>query len=152
MTTYQTPIVIGIFQDELKAKGAVDGLRDAGFHYDQVGVAITGSNNATPNLAADLMNLGVPQEQANYYDSEYKSGHIVISVRPDGRENEVKEILQNNGAYNHSADHNRSSEFKPADDGVTPPATENNQARAEQDAVAEAATDQETNGGINQGK
>ena len=99
MTTFQTPIIVGIFQDEVKAKNAVDTLRDAGFRYDQVGVAIQSSQNATPNLQSDLENLGVPQEQASYYDDEYKAGHIVVSVRPDGRDSEAKTILDQNGAY-----------------------------------------------------
>ena len=101
MTTYQSPLVVGIFQDELQAKSAVDTLRSAGFRYDQVGVAISSSNNATRDLQADLMSLGVSQEQASYYDSEYKSGHIVVSVRPDGRDPEVLDIMHGNGAYNY---------------------------------------------------
>ena len=99
MTTFQNPIVIGIFQDEIKAKSAVDTLRNAGFRYDQVGVAIQSSQNATPDLQSDLEKLGVPQEQASYYDDEYKSGHIVVSIRPDGRDSEAKNILDQNGAY-----------------------------------------------------
>ncbi|HTI13054.1 MAG TPA: hypothetical protein VL461_00590 [Dictyobacter sp.] len=99
MTTYQTPLVVGVFNDEDHAKSAVETLRGAGFRYDQLGVAIQGSSNATPDLSVDLMNLGVPQEQAHYYDKEYKSGNIVVSVRPDGRDGEVQDILQGNGAY-----------------------------------------------------
>lgn len=101
MTTYQTPIVIGIFQDEIQAKKAVDTLRNAGFRYDQVGVAMSSSTNATSNLQADLVNLGVPEEQANYYDEAYKSGKIVVSIRPDGRNSEVEDILTRSGAYNY---------------------------------------------------
>ena len=101
MTTYQTPIVIGIFQEEVRAKEAVDTLRTAGFRYDQVGVAIQSSQHATSDLEGDLVNLGVPQEQANYYDSEYQAGRIVVSIRPDGRENEAQDILSSNGAYNY---------------------------------------------------
>ncbi|GHO86509.1 hypothetical protein [Dictyobacter formicarum] len=101
MTTYQTPIVIGIFQDEVQAKNAVDTLRNAGFRYDQVGVAINASTNATSNLQTDLVNLGVSEEQAHYYDEAYKSGKIVVSIRPDGRDSEVQDILTSNGAYNY---------------------------------------------------
>lgn len=99
MTTYQTPLVIGIFQDEIQAKNAVDTLRNAGFRYDQVGVAMSTSTNATSDLQADLVNLGISEEQAHYYDEAYKSGKIVVSIRPDGRESEVQGILASNGAY-----------------------------------------------------
>ncbi|GCE05211.1 hypothetical protein [Dictyobacter aurantiacus] len=101
MTTYQTPLVIGIFQDEIQAKNAVDALKSADFRYDQVGVAMSSSMNATSNLQADLVNLGVPEEQAHYYDEEYKSGKIVVSIRPDGRDSEVQDILTRSGAYNY---------------------------------------------------
>lgn len=101
MATYQAPIVVGIFQIEIQAKHAVDAIRGAGFRYDQVGVAISSSSNATPDLQADLINLGVPLEQASYYDTAYKSGSVVVSIRPDGRDNEVRNILSSNGAYNY---------------------------------------------------
>lgn len=109
MTTYKTPIAIGIFQEEIRAKEAVDALRTAGFRYDQVGVAIQSSQHATSDLEGDLVNLGVPQEQANYYDSEYQTGHIVVSIRPDGREEEAQDILSSNGAYNYENQHAESS-------------------------------------------
>src|SRR5689334_2422586 len=98
MTTFQTPIVAGVFQDEDPARNAVNALRNAGFGYDQVGVAMQGGAT-TPDLKHDLMNLGVPEERASYYEHEFKSGHIVVSVRPDGRDDEAKNILQGNGAY-----------------------------------------------------
>jgi hypothetical protein len=101
MATYQTSIIVGIFQDELQAKRAVDALRNSDFRYDQIGVAISSSSNATPDLQADLIKLGVPSEQASYYDSAYKSGKIVVSIRPDGRDDEVKNILRSNGASNY---------------------------------------------------
>ena len=54
MTTLQNPIVVGIFQDEVKAKSAVDTLRNAGFRYDQVGVAISEFTEPTPNLQSEM--------------------------------------------------------------------------------------------------
>jgi hypothetical protein len=119
LTTYETPIVIGIFQDEVHAKDAVDALRGAGFRYDQVGVAIQSSQNATPDLQGDLANLGVPQEQAHYYADAYQSGNIVVSIRPDGRETEAQTILQGNGAYNYNAKELDTTPT-PASDTATP--------------------------------
>jgi hypothetical protein len=101
MTIDQAPIVVGIFHNEIQAKHAVDAIRSAGFRYDQVGVAISSSSNATSDLQADLLNLGVPHEQASYYDNAYQAGGVVVSIRPDGRENEVQGILLSNGASNY---------------------------------------------------
>jgi hypothetical protein len=52
----------------------------------------------TTNLLNDLLNLGVPQERANFYTQHYTAGHAVISVRADGREPEVANILSTDGA------------------------------------------------------
>ena len=60
----------------------------------------------TTNLLNDLLNLGVPQERANFYTQHYTAGHAVISVRADGREPEVANILSTDGAtgYNDTLD------------------------------------------------
>ncbi len=98
----QTPLVVGVFQDERQAKNAIDQLRAAGFGYDQVGVAMREGGAVTKNLLDDLTKLGVPQDRASYYDNEFRSGRTVVSVRPDGRDQEVMSILRNNGAYDYN--------------------------------------------------
>jgi hypothetical protein len=101
VTTYQTPIVAGVFQNPEQAKNAFDMLRNSGFNEDQVGVALPGSSNVKDGLAEEFKKLGVPQDRALYYEREFNAGHIVVSVRPDQREQEAKTILQNNGGYDY---------------------------------------------------
>ena len=101
-TTYQTSIVAGVFRDSEQAKRAVEALRGVGFAYDQVGVAMQGAPNATANLHDDLMRLGVGEERSSYYDNEYRAGRIIVSVRPDGRDEQVSDILKQYGAYDSS--------------------------------------------------
>ncbi len=101
MSTSQTPIVVGIFEQEEQARHALDTLKESGFGYDQVGVATHKSGAAADNLRNDLMSLGISQERATFYDNEFRSGHTVVSVRPDGRESEVSGILRGNGAYDY---------------------------------------------------
>ncbi|GHO44165.1 hypothetical protein [Ktedonospora formicarum] len=107
MSTYQnpnpqqTPIVAGVFQNENQAKVAVDELRKQNFAHDQIGVAIP-QKSQVDSLSQDFMKLGVPQEKATYYEDEFKSGHIVVSVRPDGRDEEAQSILFGSGGYNES--------------------------------------------------
>lgn len=101
MTTYQVSIVAGVFDDENKARHAIEELRKAHFERDQIGVAMRTSGPAVANLRQDLMNLGVPAERASYYDDACREGNIVISVRPDGREQEVRRILDENGAQDY---------------------------------------------------
>lgn len=98
MSTYQNPIVVGVFQNESDAKRAIDDLRDAGFAKDQLGFALREGGAVTTNLLNDLTNLGVPQDRANYYNQQYAAGRAVVSVRADGREQDAANILNNYGA------------------------------------------------------
>lgn len=104
MTTYQTSIVAGVFQNEAQVKEVVDALRNANFRYDQIGVAVANTPTSTADLRGDLIKLGVPQEHADYYESEYNAGHVVVSVRPDGRDSEALDILRRYGSYNYEDD------------------------------------------------
>ncbi len=100
MTTNNIPVIIGIFRNEIAAKEALEALRGAGFKRDQIGVAWHQDVGNT-DYVNSLVNLGVAQEQAVYYDQEFRKGHPVVSVRPDGREREVYSILHNYGAYDY---------------------------------------------------
>jgi uncharacterized protein (TIGR02271 family) len=95
----QTSIIAGVFENERDARRALDALRQAGFGYDQVGVATQSQNNV--NLLNDLTGLGVSRDFASYYDQQYKNGRTVVSVRPDGRDEEAHTILHQYGAYDY---------------------------------------------------
>ena len=56
---------------------------------------------AVDHLNQDLMNLGVEEQRAAYYHQQCKDGHIVVSVRPDGRDDVVRHILVENGAHDY---------------------------------------------------
>ena len=96
MTLHLT-IVADVFRHEAQARHALEALRQAGFGYDQIGIAMHGHEGI--DLQSDLENLGVSPEQASYYAQEVKAGHTVISVRPDGREQEAHEIMRRSGAF-----------------------------------------------------
>jgi uncharacterized protein (TIGR02271 family) len=93
----QPPIIADVFTQETQAKHALEALKQAGFGYDQLGIAMPGHGGDT--LLNHLLNLGVSYERASYYAQEVKAGNIVVSVRPDGREQEAHDILMSNGAY-----------------------------------------------------
>jgi len=101
MTQVPSPIVVGVYQSEAAAKNAVNALRSAGFSHDQIGVALREGGIVTKTLLQDLLRLGVPQDEASYYDREYEAGRAIVSVRADGREQEARAILRNNGAYDY---------------------------------------------------
>ena len=99
------------FENERDARRALDALKQAGFGYDQVGVATQSQGNV--NLLNDLTNLGVSNDMASYYDQEYKNGRTVVSVRPDGQEQQAHDILHryNGYDYEHQTGYNQQSNY-----------------------------------------
>ena len=95
--TLHLSIVADVFRNESQAKHAIEALRHAGFAYDQIGIAMRGHEGI--DLQSDLQNLGVSHEHASFYAQEVKAGYTVVSVRPDGREQEAHEIMQRSGAF-----------------------------------------------------
>jgi len=95
----QTSIVAAAFENERDARRALDALKQAGFGYDQVGVATQGQSNV--NLLNDLTDLGVARDYASYYDQEYKRGRTVVSVRPDGQDQMAHDILHRYNGYDY---------------------------------------------------
>jgi uncharacterized protein (TIGR02271 family) len=113
----QPIIVAGVFAQESQATQALEALQQAGFSYDQVGVAKQGQKHV--NLQNDLLGLGVPREQARYYAQEFKAGRTVVSVRPDGREQEAHDLLHRYGGYDY--EHRTLSQQTGADDDQNAP-------------------------------
>ncbi len=99
----KSPLVIGVFEREGDARAALKALEDAGFAKDQIGLALREGGIVTHSLLNDLVKLGVPQDQSAYYESEYKAGRAILSVRADGRDQEATSILQQYGAYDQGA-------------------------------------------------
>lgn len=118
MVAQQANIIAGVFERETQARQVLDALRQAGFSYDQVGVARHDSH--TTNLVNDFLGLGVSQDRANYYDQEFKNGRTIVSVRPDGRDQDALSILRRNGAYDYGYDRS-AIQTQTSTDAQTPP-------------------------------
>jgi len=50
-------------------------------------------------IAGALAGMGVPNDEAEYYEGEVKSGRTLVAVRADGRYDEAQRILRLHGAY-----------------------------------------------------
>jgi hypothetical protein len=50
-------------------------------------------------LAGGLMGLGIPQEEAEYYEHQVQQGRSLVTVDGTSRENEAHGILIHNGAH-----------------------------------------------------
>jgi uncharacterized protein (TIGR02271 family) len=95
MATTEQPIVVGLFQDRAMAEQAVDELERAGFRNDQISYSGHGASTGgllaglkslfsakgtTGGVYDDLVGMGIPPEDAQYYQQEYEAGRSIISV------------------------------------------------------------------------
>jgi len=62
---------------------------------------MTGSSSE--HVVKDLMDLGLPQEEASYYAVQHQHGHPIVAVKADDRVQEAAQILQNNGGSSYRA-------------------------------------------------
>ena len=50
-------------------------------------------------LAGALIGMGVPEEEASWYESEVRGGGTLVAVRAGSRDDEAEGILHDYGAY-----------------------------------------------------
>ena len=112
MATTQRPLVVGVFTDRGQADVAIEELQQAGFNSDLLtlsqgrGGLVGGLKNLFSKLRGqegsivdELKRMGVPDEEARYYQNELDIGRIIVTVQADGRQEEARLILERNGAY-----------------------------------------------------
>lgn len=112
MTTRQQ-MVVAIFDERPQAEQAVNALQNAGISPDEIRFAGQGTSSGgildkiksvftgqeTGTISNDLVNMGVPQDDASYYQREYEVRHSIVAVPAGGRMQEVTEILARYGGY-----------------------------------------------------
>ncbi len=137
-----TAIVAAAFENERDARRALDALKQAGFGYDQVGVATQGQSGV--NLLNDLSDLGVSRDFASYYDQQYRNGRTVVSVRPDGRDDEAHDILHryNGYDYEHQSGYTSQSSYATSQTATTGTNVAANQGLVSERTADDYASDQ----------
>lgn len=58
---------------------------------------------ATAGVAGTLIGLGIPEEEANYYNQEFQAGRVVVTVDAGVRLQEAQAILVASGGYDMGA-------------------------------------------------
>jgi hypothetical protein len=66
-------------------------------------LASAGTGAAVGTVVGGLVGLGVPEEDAGYYDSEFRAGRTIVTVQADGRGREASDVMQRYGALEHHA-------------------------------------------------
>ncbi|MGH2493865.1 MAG: hypothetical protein ACRDIV_04090 [Ktedonobacteraceae bacterium] len=101
MSTNVNAIVVGIFKEEALAEDAVDELRSIGFGDDQITLAAQENNGEMHRIRDTLERMGVPEEEVDYYTSEFEAGRSILLVKHGDRRSEALGILYLNSARSH---------------------------------------------------
>lgn len=109
-------MIVGIFQNDADAEQAVTQLEQAGFDRDQIEFAhheassgggvlsglkslFTGKDATESDVYNDLTGMGMPEQDARNYQSEYEAGRSIVAVTGNSPLNEARTIFASNGAY-----------------------------------------------------
>src|SRR6266516_3673315 len=112
MTTTQQ-VVVGVFDDNSQAEQAINELLRTGFSNDQVRYSGHGTSTGgilatlkslftgqdTGRVYDDLVDLGVPQDDASYYQSEFEAGRSIVAVLAGGHMQEATDLMARYGGY-----------------------------------------------------
>jgi len=69
---------------------------------------------AAAGLAGTLIGMGIPKEEAEFYESEFKAGKTILTLKSDGRAEEALAILRRHGGYEKSSSHAATTAAQPA--------------------------------------
>jgi hypothetical protein len=121
MAMSERSTVVGVFTAPAEAEQAIDELRRLGFSDDEISVARGGAptggflaglkrlfpGQETPTLttADDFMRMGVPEQDAGYYQGELDAGRTIVLVRAADLQQEALGILRQHGAYDATMRH-----------------------------------------------
>jgi len=100
MTTTNRSFVVGVFQEEAQAQQAMNDLMGAGFSKDQIRYSVRKGGSGITN---SLENLGLPEDEATFYNGEFESGRTVVVVNTSDRQQEASQILSRAGGYDYAS-------------------------------------------------
>jgi hypothetical protein len=113
MALPQRNVVVGVFENPQQAQQAVVELRRIGFRDDQlesstheesvrsdlVANAAGGTGTAQSTVVGALIERGIPEEEARWYEGEIQTGQVLVTVQSAERYNEAFAVLHRFGAY-----------------------------------------------------
>jgi len=73
-------------------------------------LASAGIGAAAAGIAGLLISMGIPEDEANYYESEFKAGRTIVTIKAENRYDEAVAIIRRHGG--HAQD--RTGDFKHA--------------------------------------
>lgn len=99
MTSTERSTIAGVFINSAEAERAVYELQQAGFTDDQIRVSV---RKGEEDILDGLIGMGFPQDEAQFYNQEYRAGRTVVAVKTTDRRQEAADILRlgGSGTYN----------------------------------------------------
>ena len=112
MATTPRSLVIALFTERAQADDAIEQLQQAGFSSELLSLSqrqgglvaglkdlFSTRQGQEKSIVDELKRLGVPEEEADHYQNELDTGRIIVTIQADGRQEDVRAILGENGAY-----------------------------------------------------
>lgn len=96
MSTIERRVMVGVFEDDYHAEKAIDDLKGMGFRDDQIGIAVREGGFTATCILDTLVNLGVPEEEVNYYRREFEADHVIVAVKYNCSKQELIDFLLSN--------------------------------------------------------
>lgn len=117
MTTSPFSTVIAVFPALDQAEKAIDELRHAHFSYDRIRLVERGTGSffdplkgmfsgqaaVTSNTADNLIKMGLPDYEAQHYQSELDAQHVLVMMNADERPEDAFNIMRQSGAFDINA-------------------------------------------------
>lgn len=89
MSPEEFPFLIAAYEDKSYVLHALQKLQKAGFRDEQIDVFMHSGRLIPTHIINDLVNIGVPEEQAVTCENQLQAGRILVLVRHEGRVQEA---------------------------------------------------------------
>jgi hypothetical protein len=96
MTTADRSLVLSVFENETQAQQVMDDLQRMGISPDRISYYVRKSGT---DITDSLDRLGLPKQEASFYNEEFEADHPVVMVNAGERRQEVFDLLYHNGGY-----------------------------------------------------
>src|SRR5512135_1012301 len=96
MTTTDRSAVLSVFENETQAQQAMDDLQRMGISPDRIRYYVRKSGTG---ITDSLERLGLPEQEASFYNEEFEADHPVVMVNAGERRQEVSDLLYRNAGY-----------------------------------------------------
>jgi hypothetical protein len=97
MTTMKHTTIMSVFAEEAQAQQAMNDLQYAGIRPQQIWYSV---HRGGTGITDSLEQLGLPEQEADFYNREFEAGHTVVMVNTPDRQQDVYDVLSHYGGYN----------------------------------------------------